>query len=234
VAPPGGPIRTTAPLAAEAEETNSDAEATAILAPRPPAEPSPPAQTRAPRQTPARRRQAEAPPPDASTIAQVEADTGGALALRLTRWKARIAQRHPTVAIVAVSLLLVIAVALFFSRRPTTEPQAATLTAQPLRPAASALPGRSGRLVVNTHPWGRVVAIAGEASGQIELPADPATPLVLELPAGRYRVRVSPFDAPETELECVAFVATSAVGVCRLEPRPVDPIAYFKEAGWWN
>jgi serine/threonine-protein kinase len=66
----------------------------------------------------------------------------------------------------------------------------------PARPPAPA-PSPRGVLVLNGTPWGRVVSIVDEATGASIDPGASVTPCRLELPAGKWRVRVRGADGAE-------------------------------------
>lgn len=90
-----------------------------------------------------------------------------------------------------------------------------------------------GRLVINAVPWGvveRIVSTAGE-----ELPGAPfgATPRVVEVPPGSYRVEISHPDLP-APVVCEVEVAGGAEATCAATTAALDVNTYFREAGWWR
>ena len=61
--------------------------------------------------------------------------------------------------------------------------------------------GEPGVLVVSAAPWGEVVSITGADGAQVELPDDVATPCVVTVEAGSYKVLVrGPSDGEQSEV----------------------------------
>lgn len=87
-----------------------------------------------------------------------------------------------------------------------------------------------GRLAIDAAPWGRIESVLDSEGRVFALPADAATPLLLELPPGRYRIRWRPGgdQAPREQVVTVASGALSALSL-RAEGLAVD--AYLREAG---
>lgn len=87
-----------------------------------------------------------------------------------------------------------------------------------------------GRLAIDAAPWGRLESVLDSEGRVFALPADAATPLLLELPPGRYRIRWRPGgdQAPREQVVTVASGALSALSL-RAEGLAVD--AYLREAG---
>ena len=86
-------------------------------------------------------------------------------------------------------------------------------------------PVAPGRLALDAVPWGEVVAIEGEA-GPIALPADPVTPLVLELAPGRYEITVQNPELGEERTRATEVVSGRAAELM-IELADVDVDEYF-------
>ena len=86
----------------------------------------------------------------------------------------------------------------------------------PLQPPA---PPAHGKAILDARPWGIVERIVGSDGKEIELAADRETPLLLDLPAGSFRVVMSHPDrpAPQDTIILVEANKTSAF-VTRLHP----------------
>lgn len=93
-------------------------------------------------------------------------------------------------------------------------------------------PTLEGRLLIEASPWGRVVSVSGP-DGDVALPADAATPLVLSVPPGPYTVEVMHPDSEEPAT-CTAEVPDADFGQCRVDLLQLDALDYFREAGWWR
>jgi serine/threonine-protein kinase len=131
-------------------------------------------------------------------------------------------------AITAVAALLLTAalVALVLTRRgkpavvPTPAPAATTMEVRVVE---------KGRLVINALPWGEVTSVRN-GEGTEQLPAHAATPLVLDLPAGVYKVQLT---NPNSQRSVVldATVTANATTHCEAELDRVDADAYVKGIG---
>lgn len=89
-----------------------------------------------------------------------------------------------------------------------------------------------GRLLLDASPWGEVVRLTDADGREVPLPEERSTPLVLELPAGRYTAELShPAAASGT---CRAELEAGGTARCRTELHRLDPVDYFREAGWWR
>ena len=90
-----------------------------------------------------------------------------------------------------------------------------------------------GTLVIEAIPWGEVLRVADGAGGEVALPAERTTPLVLSLAPGAYEVEVTRPDLPGPR-SCRAEVLPSGAAHCRVELFPVTTVEYFRQAGWWR
>ncbi|MEM7353231.1 MAG: hypothetical protein AAF657_20720, partial [Acidobacteriota bacterium] len=101
----------------------------------------------------------------------------------------------------------------------------------PRDPPVPSVVAESGVLILDAVPWGEVVAIADGAGRPVALPAEAETPLMLDLPAGEYRITIS---NPELDLtlEVVEQVESSKTRRRFVELGAVDVAGYFARAGW--
>ncbi len=90
-----------------------------------------------------------------------------------------------------------------------------------------------GILIIDAAPWGEIRQILGPAGLPRTPPSDAVTPLVLELPAGRYRIDLAgpPGSAPQS---CEVELASALTERCRLSFAALEAIDYFRESGWWH
>lgn len=101
-------------------------------------------------------------------------------------------------------------------------------------PAAPRVPRPSGRLLLQALPWAEILALE-EVGGKSLLGQLPQalpqafTPTALELPAGRYRVRLAYGDS-EQQLEVVVAAGQEARTRAVFEELATD--AFFSEIGW--
>ncbi len=91
----------------------------------------------------------------------------------------------------------------------------------------------TGTAFVDAVPWGRVERIESPTGETLELPAPRETPLLLELPAGEWRIALSNPDLEEEQV-CELTVAVGARYDCTIEFERVTVDQYFREAGWWR
>lgn len=96
--------------------------------------------------------------------------------------------------------------------------------------AAAPVPVAPGRLAIDAAPWGRIESVLDSSDRALAVPADAATPLLLELPPGRYRIRWRPGGdgAPREQAVNVASGALTGLSL-RADGLAVD--AYLREAG---
>jgi serine/threonine-protein kinase PpkA len=90
---------------------------------------------------------------------------------------------------------------------------------------------RAGRLALDASPWGKVVSVIG-ADGRDRAPAsDRATPLVLTLPEGQYKVIIEGPDG-HTRQQVDASVSRGQLKIAQLSFAALDADAYLREAGY--
>jgi hypothetical protein len=109
------------------------------------------------------------------------------------------------------------------ARRPMASPTAA---------APQAVAGRTGSMVL-AAPWGELQAVRRADGGELPLPAERSTPLLLEIPPGRYTLTLA-HPAAAAPATCDVEVVAGQVATCRVETLQVDVMQYFKDAGWWG
>jgi len=114
------------------------------------------------------------------------------------------------VAGVAVAVVAIAAVAAFLMRGDATVP--------------------TGTVVIDAVPWATITAVEGEDGTRQGLPANAATPLALNLPAGTYRIRVTG-PPPDSEARVVTIaVGANAVAAAPVERfRTITPDEYFEQ-----
>jgi hypothetical protein len=95
---------------------------------------------------------------------------------------------------IALALVACVAAVLWFTVRPA-------FRAASSRPPAASPPSVSpGRLALHSVPWGRVASITDEKDGRlVALAENVTTPVVLDLPPGRYTVEIVSSAGGETE-----------------------------------
>ncbi|MCB1036701.1 MAG: hypothetical protein KDD47_22945 [Acidobacteria bacterium] len=88
-------------------------------------------------------------------------------------------------------------------------------------------------VVVDAVPWGQIRTLVGPDGLLLPLPEDPSTPLVLELAPGHYRIEL---EGPtgEDRRSCEVELSAGGDGRCRIAFVELEPVDYFREAGWWN
>jgi len=125
--------------------------------------------------------------------------------------------------VIGAGVGLVVVIVLLFvlmggEKAPEGEPQAA--------PVATA-----AQFVLDATPWAQVVSIEDADGNAVELGENRYTPVVLDLPPGRYRVGLTNASMTDVHYEDVEIVAGQAGGR-RVEMGEVDLDTYFEEAGW--
>ena len=86
---------------------------------------------------------------------------------------------------------------------PEPEPTAAVTEPDPEPKAKPALPALRGALSVRVMPWANIEWIENLDSGE-RVPSDQTTPVTLDLPAGRYRLRLAnPYASVPLDLDAV-------------------------------
>ena len=91
----------------------------------------------------------------------------------------------------------------------------------------------TGAAAVNALPWAEVTEITDAEGFVRDLPEDVRTPLVLELPAGSYRITLRHPDHPELQT-CELEVDASELASCNLSFSEPSALEYFKDSGWWK
>ena len=108
---------------------------------------------------------------------------------------------------------------------------AAAASQEGVAPPAASKPG--GQVLLVALPWGEVESLSHLDGRQIGLPDERATPLVLSLDAGDYRVEMRHPSSEEPRV-CYLKVGEESPVVCRVEFFDVEPEEYFRETGWWR
>jgi hypothetical protein len=137
-------------------------------------------------------------------------------------------------AISATALFAIIVVLWTIRTRDAFDTQPVTVTtpaetAGTTMNVAAALPG-PGELLINALPWGSVTSVR-DAAGVERLTGGPAdTPLVLSLPAGEYKVRVTNPNS-NTSVELDATVKAGATSRYEAELDRIDAESYVDGIG---
>ncbi len=144
------------------------------------------------------------------------------------------ARRRPWLAVGAAAALLLIVALLLVKLRPAASPAtpaaAAALTAAAPSGRAAPPPPRLGLVRVDALPWARVVRITGPGGQALSPGGSDVTPLVLELPAGRYSILLrGPADQSRTL--AVDVDAAGAATPALVDFAKVDADAYLRAAG---
>jgi serine/threonine protein kinase len=107
---------------------------------------------------------------------------------------------------------------------PTVPGTSVTVTALP-----AIAPAEAGQLLINALPWGAVTSVT-DAAGTERLSAAAETPLMLSLPAGSYKVRLS---NPNSQRAVVldATVTANMLSRCEAELDRVDAAKYVDGIG---
>jgi len=137
--------------------------------------------------------------------------------------------------VVAVVALLIVAGAAVLLPWPKKEPERL-----PVAPTETVTPGATvtvnapiavtGQLLINALPWGNVVSVV-DAAGVERLTGGPAeTPLLLSLPPGNYRVRLTNPNSNRT-VTLDATVAANGMSQVQTDLDRVDVAAYIDSLG---
>jgi serine/threonine protein kinase len=105
-----------------------------------------------------------------------------------------------------------------------------TVTVQTAKSRVPVVPPiQAGQLLINALPWGEVTSIL-DAAGVERLSGTAETPLVLSLPPGDYKVRLT---NPNSKRSVVldASVQSGALSRCEAELDPIDAAAYIDQIG---
>jgi hypothetical protein len=137
---------------------------------------------------------------------------------------------HPAAVVVLILIVVATLTAIVRSR-----PDPAAAGRDPIARVSSELtrPFPTGTALIDAVPWGRVERIESADGETLELPSPRETPLLLELPAGQWRIALSN-PALDDERTCELTIAEGARESCRIEFEPVNVDQYFREAGWWR
>jgi eukaryotic-like serine/threonine-protein kinase len=147
---------------------------------------------------------------------------------------------HAAMAVVAVLLLAGAAAILLLRRDPQPVPQpvpkkvvAAQDTIATATVTVEAPVAATGQLLVNALPWGYVASVRDEAGGE-RLTGNPVeTPLLLSLPAGQYKVRLTnPYSDRTVVLD--ATVAADELSRVESDLDRVDVASYIDALGSEN
>lgn len=88
-------------------------------------------------------------------------------------------------------------------------------------------------VLVEASPWGEVSQIVDQAGERVTLPQSRSTPMSVRLPAGSFVITVA--DPRSSEIgTCEISVSEESAPPCEIAFPPLDPLEYFKEAGWWK
>ena len=116
-------------------------------------------------------------------------------------------------------------------RHENVQPGAATPVPRPSAVPAPA--ATAGKVVVLATPWGELASLRRADGRELPLPSQRETPLVITLPAGHY-VATLRHPAASAAGTCEIDAVPGQVVTCRAQLLPLDPLQYFKEAGWWR
>lgn len=142
------------------------------------------------------------------------------VARSLPRW-------YPMAAVIALILIAGIAVVWFQSKKTTTVSPEPPLSATVSPPLQAPTPGQ---LLINAFPWGQVTSVTN-AAGEEQLKTGAAdTPLVLTLPPGNYKVRLT---NPNSNRSMVLDAAVTSATLTRAETEldSIDAAAYVEGLG---
>lgn len=116
-----------------------------------------------------------------------------------------------------------------WSPQPPPPPIVVRVSAAP--PVAALTP--TAPVLIDAIPWGRIERIEDAAGAPYRLPEPSETPVLLELPAGEWRVVLSnPHHAGERT--CSFTLAGEERHHCLVEFERLSVDQYFSEAGWWR
>lgn len=137
----------------------------------------------------------------------------------------------------AAIVALVVAVAAILGAVVSTRPRAGRQPEAPVvrvsaeAPAPAVTP--TAPTLIDAIPWGRIERIETADGEPWPLPDPPETPILLQLPAGDWRVVLSnPSFAGEKI--CAFSLAAAERHDCLVEFERLSVDQYFREAGWWR
>jgi serine/threonine-protein kinase len=138
-------------------------------------------------------------------------------------------RRWLAIAAIAALVLAAMLVALMLTNRTEPTAPAPSSASSTMTVTAAPVAVEKGRLVINALPWGEVTSVKNR-DGAEQLQASAATPLVLELPAGDYKVQLA---NPNSQRSVVldATVSANATARCEAELDRIDADTYMKGIG---
>ena len=116
------------------------------------------------------------------------------------------------------------------------EPAVPTAPAVVVEPEVGGANEEKGLVVVRAVPWGRITEMTDVDGFSISLPDEVHTPVAVRLDPGVYRVTVEYAEGltqPSVQT-CEVEVGLEQTAECFMNLAEVDPMAYFKETGWWR
>jgi serine/threonine-protein kinase len=117
------------------------------------------------------------------------------------------------------------------SVEPTPAPNPSSLSKVPQALPGPVAPAGAGTLVIDAFPWGEVVRVE-DSKGKNWLSGKQAyTPMVLELPPGKYSVVMKNVNFPGRTISISAAIAEGASERCVGSFEPINPAAYFEMEG---
>jgi len=115
---------------------------------------------------------------------------------------------------------------------PSTD-QVDPMTASTSEPAPVTTSSPAFAVFIEASPWGEILEIFDDSGEVLPLPEARATPLVLQLPEGSYTITVRDPRSDATGT-CQVLIPAQEAEPCNILFPPLDPLEYFKEAGWWE
>ena len=88
-------------------------------------------------------------------------------------------------------------------------------------------------VLVEAAPWGEILQIVDDTGQEVPLPEARATPIMVDLPEGSFVISVTDPRTAESS-SCEVSVSASIAEPCAITFPPIDPLDYFKDAGWWE
>ncbi len=138
----------------------------------------------------------------------------------------------PQAAIAALVILVAALLTAVVRYRP--DPAVQAVSAPTTRVLGEAhLPSPTAAALIDAIPWGRIERIETAGGTLRPLPVPRETPVLLELPAGEWRVALSN-PSFEGELICDFTLIDGARHDCLVEFERLSVDQYFKDIGWWR
>lgn len=150
----------------------------------------------------------------------------------------RISMGRNTWIIAGAAILLVVTLGLWLMAGSDDEPAVPasaveSVTDSTLEPVPAAPSVPTFAVFVEATPWGEVDEIV-DGSGTVIAPPEPrSTPMILQLSAGSYVINVTDPRSAESS-SCQVSVPEQAAEPCSITFPPIEPLEYFKDAGWWE